>query len=134
MNVGICERERAMLSRIARGVFWRTLALVCLLLGLVGVLVPVLPTVPFLLVAAWAGGKGWPRLEAWLLAHPRHGTEIQRWRDHRAVPRRAKWLASVTMLASIALVIASAAPLWAKIGVPAFVAAVAGWLWMRPET
>lgn len=126
--------HRPMLSRIARVVFWRTLALVCVLLGAIGVLVPVLPTVPFLLVAAWAGGKGWPQLEAWLLAHPRYGAEIQRWRDHRAVPRRAKWLASVTMLASIALIIASTAPLWAKIGVPAFVAAVAGWLWMRPET
>ncbi len=122
-----------MLSRIARLAFWRTLALACVVLGFIGVLVPVLPTAPFLLVAAWAGGKGWPQLEAWLLAHPRHGAEIRRWRDHRAVPRRAKWLASATMLMSIALVTASAAPLWAKIGVPAFMAAVACWLWLRPE-
>ena len=122
-----------MLRRIASLVFWRTLALACVVLGLIGVVVPVLPTVPFLLVAAWAGGKGWPQLEAWLLAHPRHGADIRRWRDHRAVPRRAKWLASATMLASIALVVASPAPLWVRIGVPAFVAAVACWLWLRPE-
>jgi len=122
-----------MMSRIARLAFWRTLALACVVLGLVGVLLPVLPTVPFLLVAAWAGGKGWPQLEAWLLAHPRHGAEIRRWRDHRAVPRRAKWLASATMLASMALVVASPAPLWVRISVPAFVAAVACWLWLRPE-
>ena len=53
-----------MLSRIASLVFWRTLALACVVLGLIGVVVPGLPTVPFLLVAAWAGGKGWPQLEA----------------------------------------------------------------------
>ena len=122
-----------MLSRIARSTFWRVLALVCVLLGLVGVLLPLLPTVPFLLVAAWAGGKGWPQLEVWLLAHPRHGAEIRRWREHRAVPRRAKWLASVTMATSIALIAASAAPLWLKIAVPALMAVVACWLWMRPE-
>ena len=122
-----------MISRIARFAFWRTLALACVVLGLVGVVVPALPTVPFLLVAAWAGGKGWPQLETWLLDHPRHGIEIRRWRDHRAVPRRAKWLASATMLTSIALIAVSAAPLWLKIGVPAFVAVVACWLWLRPE-
>ena len=122
-----------MISRFARIAFWRTLALVCVLLGLIGVVVPGLPTVPFLLVAAWSGGKGWPRLEAWLLAHPRHGADIRRWRDHRAVPRRAKWLASATMLVSIALIMASAAPLWIKIAVPAVMASVACWLWLRPE-
>ena len=122
-----------MLSRIAHLFFWRTLALACVVLGLVGVLVPVLPTVPFLLVAAWAAGKGWPQLEAWLLAHPRHGADIRRWRDHRAVPRRAKWLASATMLASIALLIASGVPLWIKLVVPVFVLGVACWLWLRPE-
>jgi uncharacterized membrane protein YbaN (DUF454 family) len=84
-------------------------------------------------VAAWAGGRGWPQLEAWLLAHPRHGPPIRRWRDHRAVPRRAKWFASVTMLVSTALIALSSAPLAVKVGIPLLMAAVATWLWRRPE-
>ena len=122
-----------MLSRIASIVFWRTLALACVVLGLIGVVVPGLPTVPFLLVAAWAGGKGWPQLEAWLLNHPRHGPHIRRWRDHRAVPRRAKWAASATMIFSTALIVWSSAPVHAKWGAPLFMALVATWLWTRPE-
>jgi uncharacterized membrane protein YbaN (DUF454 family) len=98
-----------------------------------GAFLPVLPTTPFLLVAAWAAGRGWPQFEAWLLAHPRFGPPIRRWRDHRAVPRSAKWAASLTMLASTALLAASGAPLAAKLAVPAFMAAVAWWLWRRPE-
>jgi uncharacterized protein len=122
-----------MLTRFAAILLWRTLALVCVALGLIGIFLPGLPTVPFLLVAAWAGGRGWPRLEAWLLAHPRHGPPIRRWRDHRAVPRRAKWFASATMVASTALIALSAAPLALKIGVPLVMSAVAWWLWRRPE-
>jgi uncharacterized membrane protein YbaN (DUF454 family) len=122
-----------MIRRAVVRVAWRSLALVCVGLGLVGIVLPGLPTVPFLLVAAWAGGKGWPQLEAWLLAHPRHGPSIRRWRDHRAVPRRAKWLASATMLLSTALIVLSAAPLWLKVGLPALMATVAAWLWRRPE-
>lgn len=112
---------------------WRGLALLCLLLAAIGVVVPGLPTVPFLLVAAWAGGRGWPRLEAWLLAHPRWGPPIRRWREHGAVPRRAKWASSVMMAASAVLVALSPAPLAVKIGVPALMAGVAVWLWRRPE-
>ena len=56
-----------------------------------------LPTVPFVLLAAWAAGKGWPELEQWLLHHPRYGGSIRAWRQHGAVSRRAKWLASVMM-------------------------------------
>ncbi|MFY7857254.1 MAG: YbaN family protein [Rubrivivax sp.] len=79
-----------MVSSVVR-LLWRALALVCVALGFVGMFLPLLPTVPLLLVAAWAGSKGWPALEQWLLNHPRHGTAIRRWRDHGAVPRRAKW-------------------------------------------
>lgn len=122
-----------MVRRMLVLIGWRTLAAVSVLLGLVGVFVPGLPTVPFLLLAAWAGGKGWPALEAWLLNHPRHGPAIRRWRDHGAVPRRAKWLASVTMTASVVLIALSAAALWLKIGMALFLAAVAAWLWRRPE-
>jgi uncharacterized membrane protein YbaN (DUF454 family) len=121
------------ITRLATLLLWRSLALGCLTLGVLGAFLPVLPTTPFLLVAAWAAGRGWPQFEAWLLAHPRFGPPIRRWRDHRAVPRSAKWAASLTMLASTALLAASGAPLAAKLAVPAFMAAVAWWLWRRPE-
>jgi uncharacterized membrane protein YbaN (DUF454 family) len=114
-------------------VFWRTLALGCVLLGIAGAFLPVLPTTPFLLVAAWAGSKGWPQLEDWLLAHPRWGPPIRRWRDHRAVPREAKWAASVTMLISLGLLAVSQAPAALKLDVPLLLAGVAAWLWRRPE-
>lgn len=113
--------------------WWRVLALASVALGLVGLFVPGLPTVPFLLLAAWASGKGWPALEAWLLAHPRHGPAIRRWREHRAVPRRAKWFASATMLASALLIGLSSAHAGAKFAMVGLLAAVALWLWRRPE-
>ena len=122
-----------MFTRLAVLMLWRALALTCLVLGIAGAFLPVLPTTPFLLVTAWAGGKGWPRLEAWLISHSRWGPPIQRWRDHRAVPRSAKWAASVTMLASTAALSLSAAPVELKFVIPALMAVVAWWLWTRPE-
>jgi uncharacterized membrane protein YbaN (DUF454 family) len=122
-----------MLTRLAALMFWRTLALASTALGIAGAFLPVLPTTPFLLVAAWAAGKGWPQFEAWLLEHPRWGPPIRRWRDHRAVPRSAKWAATLAMLASTALLAASHAPTQLKWAVPAMMAAVACWLWLRPE-
>lgn len=112
---------------------WRALAVVCVGLALLGMVLPVLPTVPFLIVAAWAGSRGWPRLETWLLEHPKHGPAIRRWRDHGAVPRRAKWFASTMMVASALVLAFSPAPSWLKLAVPALMAAVALWLWRRPE-
>jgi uncharacterized membrane protein YbaN (DUF454 family) len=122
-----------MLARWAAMALWRGLALASTALGIAGVFLPVLPTTPFLLVAAWAAGKGWPQFEAWLLAHPRLGPPIRRWRDHRAVPRAAKWTANLTMSASVALLWWSAAPLAVQAGVTLFLVAVAVWLWRRPE-
>ncbi|MCA3243174.1 MAG: YbaN family protein [Rubrivivax sp.] len=112
---------------------WRALAGGALLLGFIGIVVPGLPTVPFLLVAAWAGGKGWPALEARLLAHPRYGPVISRWRDHGAIPRRAKWLASGMMLLSASVLWFTALPLLARVAIPLFMLAVAVWMWRRPE-
>lgn len=116
-----------------RRLLWRTLALLSLALGLIGIVLPGLPTVPFVLLAAWAAGKGWPALEAWLLNHPRYGDAIRRWRDHGAVPRRAKWLASGMMSLSATVLLLSPVPLWLQIGAPALMAGVALWLWRRPE-
>ena len=121
------------LLRQARPLLWRVLAGLMLVLAAIGLVVPVLPTVPFVLVAAWAASRGWPALEAWLLAHPTYGPNIVRWRERGAVTRRAKWLSSLMMLGSTTVVLLSGLPLWLKWAAPLTMAAVAAWLWGRPE-
>ena len=116
-----------------RTLFWRVIAAVSLLLGLIGIPLPGLPTVPFVLLSAWAAGKGWPSLEQKLLLHPTLGPPLQRWRSHGIVPRKAKVLASMMMLLSVMLIQFSSAPFWLRIGIPLFLICVAIWLWRRPE-
>ena len=116
-----------------RIVLWRTLAVASLLLGAIGIVLPVLPTVPFVLLAAWAASHGWPRLEAWLLEHTQFGPHIRRWREHGAVSRRAKRLASAAMAASATIVALLALPSWLKAGVILALGCTALWLWRRPE-
>lgn len=122
-----------MVRRALRLLFWRTLALCSVGLGLVGVVVPGLPTVPFLLLAAWAAGRGWPALERWLLDHPRYGASVRLWRERGAVPRRAKWLSSGMMAASAAIMWAVGVPVWALLLAAGTMLAVAAWMWRRPE-
>ncbi|RCV88917.1 YbaN family protein [Billgrantia montanilacus] len=98
----------SMLSRFA----WRTLAYGCIGLGTAGLVMPLLPTTPFLLVAAWAAPKGSPRLARWLWQHPRLGPTLHAWQEQRAVPRRAKRLAVVLLLFSwLVLWLGSAPPM-----------------------
>ena len=113
--------------------FWRTLAVTALVFGAIGVIVPGLPTVPFLILSAWSGGRGWPALEQHLLNHPTHGDTIRRWRERRAIPRRAKMAASAMMLLSIALIFLTATPPLLRWLVPALLLVVALWLWSRPD-
>ncbi len=122
-----------MLPRAVTVLLWRTLALLSLLLGLVGTVLPGLPTVPLLLLAAWAGGRGWPALEQWLLQHPRYGPGLRQWRERGSVPRRAKWAASIMMTLSAVLMAVIGVQPWALLLACATMAAVALWLWRRPE-
>lgn len=122
--------------RSVRTLLWRVLALTALLLALIGIALPVMPTVPFLLLAAWAAGKGWPRLETWLLNHRLYGHRIRQWRQFGAVPRQAKYFASLAMLGSAIMLIWLPLPdslAWARWVVPLVFIPVLIWLWRRPE-
>ncbi len=74
----------------------------CFGLGAVGVFVPGLPTVPFMLVALWAFSRSSLRFHNWLYSHPVFGPPLQDWHTHGVIPFRAKVLAIVTMAASLA--------------------------------
>ena len=117
---------------IARLLWW-LLAYASLGLGIVGIVVPGLPTVPFVLLSAFAAARGSRRLHAWLLADRRCGPMIRDWEREGAVSRRAKRLA-IAMMALCAVVMFLTAPQWwmAATGT-AFMAMVATWLWRRPE-
>ena len=70
---------------------------VALALGVVGIFLPLLPTTPFLLLAAALYLKGSPQLYEWLINHPRLGEYIRNFREYRAIPLRAK-IVSVALL------------------------------------
>lgn len=105
----------------------------CLALGAAGVLLPLLPTTPLLLMAAWAATKGSPRLDYWLHQHSPFAPALMAWREQRAVPLRAKWLACLLMLCSWLLLLFIRSPLPVIVFTSLLFFAVGGFLITRPN-
>ena len=95
--------------------------------GAVGIVLPLVPTVPFVLLAAFCFAHSSPRLERWLIEHRRFGPHIRDWRTSRAISRsgkRAAWIA-FALSAAVGLL---ALPLpWSLLPL---IAAVAGSVWI----
>lgn len=101
-------------------------------MGIVGVALPLLPTVPFLILAAWCFGKSNPEWEQRLLDHPRFGPHIHSWRTSGAVAPAGKYGATVAFGASIAMGFAFLEWPWTMVPV-AIAVLVLGWIWTRPD-
>jgi len=76
-----------------------------LLLGLIGIVVPLMPTVPFLLVTAACWSRASPRWHRWLLSLPKLGPAIERWERERTVSRRARWTALGMVVLSMSVTV-----------------------------
>ena len=112
---------------------WWLLAYASLGLGLIGIVLPGLPTVSFVLLSAYAAARGSERLHRWLLAHRVFGPMIVDWQAHGAVSRRAKRAATLAMTACGAIMLWTSPRLWMAAAGIACMAIVAAWLWRRPE-
>lgn len=82
---------------ISARTFWLAIGLTATGLGLIGVVLPLMPTTVFLLVAAYAFARSSPRLHGWLTEHPRFGPVILDWHEHGSIDRKAKLMAVAVM-------------------------------------
>ncbi len=101
------------------------LGMLSLGIGAVGVVVPLLPTVPFMLLAAFFFARSNPRLEAWLIEHPHFGPHIHAWRTHRAISRKGKRAALLAFAVSAAVGLAVLQFPWSLL--PLATALAGGW-------
>lgn len=111
---------------------WLAAGFISLGLALLGVVLPLLPTVPFVLLAAACFGRGSAKTEAWLLSHPRWGPMVRDWRAERVIPRRVKHYAWAMMTLSVSLA-AWRAPWWASLCAGSICLCVAIWMAQLPE-
>jgi uncharacterized protein len=104
-----------------------------LVLGVIGVFVPLMPTTIFLILASWFFARSSPRLEAWLLSHPRFGATLRAWKETGAVPRGAKTMACIGMTTGFALFWIGVHPsLWLALAVAGVLLASALYVVTRP--
>lgn len=108
-------------------------AALCVLLGMIGAVVPGMPTTVFILMAAWAAMRSSPRFHAWLHAHAMFGPMLRSWDDGGRVSRRVKWMATLSMAASSAVMVCFIRPTWLAGLALTSMACVLVWLWLRPE-
>lgn len=120
-------------GRMARSA-WLVLGLALVGVGFIGIFVPLLPTTDFLLLALLCFARSSPRLETWLLNHPRFGPGLRAWRRDRAVPRHAKIAACIGMTIGFALLWLHVHPRpLAASAIGAFMLIWAVWIIRRPE-
>ena len=81
----------------------KLLGAISLSLGVLGAFLPLLPSTCFILLAAWAFNRSSPRFHTWLVRRSPFSQSIYHWQQHRVIPRKVKWFASLSLLTSFTL-------------------------------
>ena len=113
--------------------FWFIGGSLALVLGVLGIFLPLLPTVPFLLLAAFCFSKSSETVHNWLINHKTLGPPIADWQEHGAIRKPAKIMASACIAAGLLISVTLQLEPWV-LGLQAIVmSAVAVFIWTRPN-
>ncbi|PWC21312.1 DUF454 domain-containing protein [Brenneria roseae subsp. roseae] len=88
---------------------------IAVVLATLGVVLPLLPTTPFLLLAAWCFARSSPRFHYWLLYRSWFGGYLRHWQQYRALPPGAKWKAVTVILLTFALSLWLVKMIWVRV-------------------
>lgn len=103
-----------------------------IVLGTLGIVLPLLPTTPFILLAAWCFARSSPRFHHWLLYRSWFGNYIQHWQRHRALPPGVKPRAMLLIVCTFALSIWLVHHFWLRIMLLGMLAALLLFMWRMP--
>lgn len=110
---------------------WTGLAALCFLIGLAGVVLPLVPTTPLMLAAVILASKGSPRFAHWIRHHRVAGPAINNWMQERAISRQAKMTAVLTLTLSAILIWWTIDVLFIRLGVSLLLILVGLWIVTR---
>ncbi|MBX3567446.1 MAG: YbaN family protein [Rhizobiaceae bacterium] len=112
---------------------WLTAGLACAALGLAGIALPLLPTTPFMILAAFCFARSSERLHRRLLDHPRVGPAIRDWNRHGAIATKAKLLAASAMVLALLVSVLAGIAWWIVAAQAAVMAGAAAFVLTRPS-
>jgi uncharacterized membrane protein YbaN (DUF454 family) len=111
-----------------------SLGLIFVIIGVVGIFLPLLPTTPFLLLAAFCFSKGSPQFHQWLLQHKRLGPPIRDWETRGVIRLPVKWVAtSMLLVSAIFIYLKPTIPLAGKISFSVVALGALSFIWTRPS-
>jgi uncharacterized membrane protein YbaN (DUF454 family) len=113
-------------------VFWLLAGLMSVAIGAVGVVLPLLPTTPFLLIAAFAFARSSARLDNWLREHRSFGPLINNWYRDGSIDRKVKRVAIIVILMTPVITWLFGAPLWIIVCQIVVLSAAAVFILTRP--
>ena len=94
--------------------FYLLLGTLSLVVGIIGIFLPVLPTTPLLLLAAWCYYRGSRRMYHWLMSHPHLGAYLRSFTERKVIPLHAKVVTLTLLWASLLFCAYILAPIWLK--------------------
>ena len=115
-------------------IVWLTFGALSVLAGFAGVFLPLLPTVPFLLLAAFFFGRSSQRAHDWLLSHKALGPAIRDWQENGAISRKSKYLSAGSMMLVFAISVLFKIPVYMLIIQIVILLSVSYFIWTRPDT